>query len=163
MFREMRLKEQQLSQEEAIAILKKATHGTLAINGEDKYPYSVPVSFAYGNGKIYFHGALAGQKYDLLTKNPSVCLSVVDLDDVQPTKFTTFYRSVIVYGDVKRLTTPEEISGRKFLRLRTHHRPYDRETLRVKKRNLQTDKSVLHQFEGFFNIIEPRLQCGISV
>lgn len=109
MFREMRLKEQQLSQEEAIAILKKATHGTLAIHGEDKYPYSVPISFAYGDGKIYFHGALAGQKYDLLTKNPSVCLSVVDLDDVQPTKFTTFYRSVIVYGDVKRLTTPEEI------------------------------------------------------
>ena len=36
MFREMRLKEQQWSQEEAIAILKKVTHGTLAINGEDK-------------------------------------------------------------------------------------------------------------------------------
>lgn len=109
MFREMRLKDQQLSQEEAVAILKKVSHGTLAINGDGEYPYSVPVSFAYGDGKIYFHGAVAGQKYDLLTRDPHVCLSVVDLDDVQPTKFTTFYRSVIVYGKVKRLTTPEEI------------------------------------------------------
>lgn len=109
MFREMRLKDQQLSQEEAIAILKKVTHGTLAINGEDKYPYSVPVSFAYGDGKIYFHGAVEGQKYDLLTQNPNVSISVVDLDDVQPTKFTTFYRSVIAYGDVKRLESPEDI------------------------------------------------------
>ena len=109
MFREMRLKEQQLSNEEAISILKEMTHGTLAINGDGPYPYSVPVSFVYEDGKIYFHGAMAGQKYDLLTADPHVCLSVVALDDVQPDKFTTYYRSVMVYGDMKRLEAPEEI------------------------------------------------------
>ena len=60
MFRAMRLNGQQLSQEETIEILNKQTHGTLAINGTDKYPYSVPVSYVYSDGKIYFHGATAG-------------------------------------------------------------------------------------------------------
>lgn len=109
MFTEMRLKEQQLSQEETIELLKKVTHGTLAINGEGKYPYSVPVSFVYNNGKVYFHGAVAGQKYDLLTKNPYVSLSAVALDDVQPDQFTTIYKSVILYGEMRRLEKSDEI------------------------------------------------------
>lgn len=109
MFREMRLKEQQLSQEETIAILEKMTNGTLAINGDGDYPYSVPVSYVYKDGKIYFHGAVAGQKYDLLSANPHVSLSVTEFDDVQPESFTTFYKSVILYGDVTRFETQEDI------------------------------------------------------
>lgn len=109
MFQEMRLKEQALSKEETEAMLSKATHGTLAISGKDGYPYSVPVSFVYKDDKLYFHGAVAGKKYDLLTSNPQVSFSVVDLDDVQPEKFTTFYRSVIAYGTVTRLEDPEKI------------------------------------------------------
>lgn len=72
MFQEMRLKEQALSKEETEAMLSKATHGTLAISGKDGYPYSVPVSFVYKDDKLYFHGAVAGKKYDLLTSNPQV-------------------------------------------------------------------------------------------
>lgn len=109
MFREMRLKEQQLSQEETIAILEKMTNGTLAINGDGEYPYSVPVSYVYKDGKIYFHGAVAGQKYELLTANPHVCFSVIEFDDVQPESFTTFYKSVIVYGDVTIYESMDDI------------------------------------------------------
>ncbi len=109
MFREMRLKEQQLTKEETVEMLNKATHGTLAINGQDEYPYSIPISFAYSDDKIYFHGALEGQKHDLLTADPHICLSVVDLDDVQPEQFTTYYRSVVAYGTAKRMDAPEDI------------------------------------------------------
>lgn len=41
-FREMRRKRQQLSEEESIAILQKATAGTLALLGDNDYPYAVP-------------------------------------------------------------------------------------------------------------------------
>lgn len=109
MFREMRLSEQQLSQEETVAILEKMTNGTLAINGDGDYPYAVPVSYVYKDGKLYFHGAVAGQKYDLLTANPHVSFSVTEFDDVQPESFTTFYKSVIAYGDVTRYETQEDI------------------------------------------------------
>ncbi len=108
MFREMRLAAQQLTQEEAIKILQEASHGTLAINGDGQYPYSVPISFVYSDNKIYFHGAAAGQKYDLMMKDPHVCLSAITMDDVQPEGFTTYYRSTVVYGDIRLVEDMEE-------------------------------------------------------
>ena len=55
MFREMRRKGQQLSQEECVQILRAATSGVLAVFGDDGYPYTVPVSHVYADGKIAFH------------------------------------------------------------------------------------------------------------
>ena len=46
-FRDMRRKRQQLSNKESIAILEKATAGTLALLGDDGYPYAVPISYVY--------------------------------------------------------------------------------------------------------------------
>ena len=53
-FRQMRRKRQQLSNEESIAILEKATAGTLALLGDEGYPYAVPISYVYHDGKLYF-------------------------------------------------------------------------------------------------------------
>ena len=44
MFREMRLTKQQLPDEEALAILEKGGTGTLALLGDEGYPYSVPIN-----------------------------------------------------------------------------------------------------------------------
>ena len=54
MFREMRRKRQILSAQECISILEKDTSGVLALDGDDGYPYAVPLSYLYENGKIYF-------------------------------------------------------------------------------------------------------------
>ena len=43
----MRRKCQQLTDEERMAILQKATAGTLALLGDNDYPYAVPISYAY--------------------------------------------------------------------------------------------------------------------
>ena len=51
MFREMRRKNQQMSDEEARDILAAATSGVLALAGENGYPYAVPMSFAYDEEK----------------------------------------------------------------------------------------------------------------
>ena len=48
-FRDMRRKRQQLSNEESIAILENATAGTLALLGDDDYPYAVPISTSTDN------------------------------------------------------------------------------------------------------------------
>ena len=61
-FREMRRKRQQLAEEESIAILEKATAGTLALLGDNDYPYAVPISYVYADGRLYFHSALSGHK-----------------------------------------------------------------------------------------------------
>ncbi len=96
----MRRRRQQLSTEEAVAILQKSTAGTLALLGDNDYPYAVPLSYVYQDGRIYFHSALAGHKVDAVRKNEKASFCVIEQDDVQPKKYTTFYRSVIAFGRV---------------------------------------------------------------
>ena len=99
-FREMRRKRQQLAEEESIAILEKATAGTLALLGDNDYPYAVPISYVYHDGKLYFHSALAGHKVDAIRKCDKASFCVIEKDDVQPEKYTTFFRSVIAFGRI---------------------------------------------------------------
>ena len=54
MFRELRRKNQQLSETEARSILKNGTHGVLSVQGDGGYPYGVPMNYVYGDDAIYF-------------------------------------------------------------------------------------------------------------
>ena len=99
-FREMRRKRQQLSDEESISILHKATSGTLALLGDNGYPYAVPISYVYSDSKLYFHSALSGHKIDAIRNCDKASFCVIDKDDVQPEKYTTFFRSVIAFGRI---------------------------------------------------------------
>ncbi len=103
MFREMRRKRQALSVEESIAVLNNGTSGVLAVFGDDDYPYAVPLSYVYCDSKIYFHGAESGHKLDAIARNQKVSFCVVDQNNVVPQEFTTYYRSVIVFGKARIL------------------------------------------------------------
>ncbi|WP_245858091.1 pyridoxamine 5'-phosphate oxidase family protein [Massilicoli timonensis] len=35
----------------------KGTSSALALLGDNDYPYAVPISYVYDDGKIYFHSA----------------------------------------------------------------------------------------------------------
>ena len=107
-FRAMRRKRQQLSEEESVAILKKATAGTLALLGDNDYPYAVPLSYVYQEGRIYFHSALAGHKVDAIRKCDKASFCVIEKDDVQPEKYTTFFRSVIAFGRIRIIEDKHE-------------------------------------------------------
>jgi len=97
-FRQMRRKRQQLSQEESIDILRKATSGTLALLGDHNYPYAVPISYVYSDGKLFFHSALSGHKVDAIRNHDKASFCVIEQDQVQPKEFTTYFRSVIAFG-----------------------------------------------------------------
>ena len=107
-FREMRRKRQQLSEEESISILKKATAGTLALLGDNDYPYAVPISYVYADGRLYFHSALSGHKVDAIRKSDKASFCVIEQDDVQPKKYTTFFRSVIAFGRIHIIEDEQE-------------------------------------------------------
>lgn len=108
MFREIRRKNKSLTKEECINILKSAPSGVLATLGDDNYPYAVPLNFAYKDNKIYFHCATKGHKLDAIKKNSKVSFCVVDSEDVIPDKFTTDYRSVILFGKARIIEDNEE-------------------------------------------------------
>ena len=99
-FRDMRRKRQQLSEAESVGILQKATSGTLALLGDNGYPYAVPISYVYHEGKLYFHSALSGHKVDAIRRCDKASFCVIEQDDVQPKKYTTFFRSVIAFGRI---------------------------------------------------------------
>ena len=91
-FRPMRRIRQQLSHEDAEQILQHSTSGVLSVNGDEGYPYAVPVSYVYADGKIYFHSALQGHKVDAIRNNPKVSFCVIAQDDVKPMEFTTYFK-----------------------------------------------------------------------
>lgn len=47
MFRPIRKKKNELSTEDTKQILREARRGVLAVNGEDGYPYAIPINFIY--------------------------------------------------------------------------------------------------------------------
>ena len=98
MFREMRRKKQLLSNSDSISILKKCTSGVLAVSGDDDYTYTVPLSYVYDDNKIFFHAAKSGYKLDAIKNNNKVSFCVIEKDDIKPEEYTTYYRSVIVFG-----------------------------------------------------------------
>lgn len=111
MFREMRRINQLLPEDETRAILKKSTSGTLALLGDDDYPYAVPLSYIYHDGKLYFHCAKTGHKIDAIQKHEKASFCVIEQDQVIPEKYTTYFRSVIAFGKVRLLDNPEEIKS----------------------------------------------------
>ncbi|MCI5826837.1 MAG: pyridoxamine 5'-phosphate oxidase family protein [Lachnospiraceae bacterium] len=108
MFREMRLTKQQLPDEEALAILEKGGTGTLALLGDEGYPYSVPVNYMYEDGCIYFHSAKDGHKVDAIARESKASMSVITKDVLMPEKYTTDYCSVIVFGNITLITDDEK-------------------------------------------------------
>lgn len=109
MFREVRRnKKQILSREVCEEILGKATSGVLSLLGDDDYPYGVPMSYAVEGNSIYFHCAPVGHKVDALKKHDKASFTVIETDQVVPEEYTTYFRSVIVFGKVRFLEKDED-------------------------------------------------------
>ena len=108
MFRKMRRFGQQLSHEACEEILQRATSGVLAVSGDDGYPYAVPLSYVYRDGRLYFHCAVEGHKLDAIRHSDKASFCVIDQDEVVPERYTTHYRSVIAFGRVRILEGDEK-------------------------------------------------------
>jgi len=107
MFREMRRVGNKMDQAEAESILEKSSNGVLGVLGDEGYPYTVPVSFTYKDGNIYFHCATEGHKLDVIRREPKVSFCVTAQDNVIAEDFNTLYKSVIAFGKAEILQDDE--------------------------------------------------------
>ena len=120
MLPEMRRKAQQLPQAEAEEILRAGSSGVLALAGEEGYPYALPISYVYHQGRLYFHCAPAGHKLNAIARCPKASFCVIAQDDVVPALYTTRYRSVIAFGTIRQLEDEQaiiaalDVLGRKY-------------------------------------------------
>jgi len=122
MFRSMRRKTQALDQAACEAVLAHNTAGVLAVAGDEGWPYAVPLSYAYDGKSLWFHCALQGHKLDGIQRSDKVSFCVVDQDVVVPEKYTTCFRSVIVFGRA-RLIADEKARRRALFLLAAKYSP----------------------------------------
>ena len=115
MFRPMRRSAQKLPDSETEAILKTATSGVLALSGDDGYPYAVPMSFVYSEGRIYFHSAVEGHKIDAVKRCDKASFCVISEDNIIPERYTTAFRSVIAFGRIRLADGAEVIDALRLL------------------------------------------------
>lgn len=102
MFRNITRKKQQISNEECSLILKSEKRGVLAVNGDDGYPYALPINYYYDevNNKIYFHSGKTGHKLDAIKKSDKVSFCVCDKGYHKDGHWSLNIKSVIVFGRI---------------------------------------------------------------
>ena len=108
MFRPMRRKQKQITESETKQLLRTERRGVLAVNGDDGYPYAIPVNYIYDEEqeRIFFHGAKAGHKIDALKKNDKVCFTVYGNERVEE-DWAPYLQSAVIFG---RCHLPEDTS-----------------------------------------------------
>ena len=115
MFRELTRIKQKLSPEECKEVLRVSLRGVLALNGEEGYPYALPINFYYDEdgGVIYFHSGKSGYKIDCIEKCDKACFTAIDDGVRHKGEWWLTIRSVVAFGKVKIVTdqkTVEEVS-----------------------------------------------------
>lgn len=100
--RELSRKNNQLSKEECLQVLKSETRGVLSVIGDEGYPYGMPMNHLYDDdGCIYFHcGKNGGHRLDALKKCSKVCFTIFTKGEAMDSEWALKVKSVIVFGRI---------------------------------------------------------------
>lgn len=111
MFRELVRKNKALSRQECIALLMEEKRGVLSVNGDDGYPYGMPMNHFYNeeDGKLYFHCGNVGHRLEALQKDSRVSFCTYDRGFCKDGDWALNVKSVIVFGKIQIVDDPERI------------------------------------------------------
>ncbi len=108
-FRQMRKNERKMTPEQTEEVLRSQVYGVLCVQGDNGYPYGVPVNYGYQGGKIYIHSVSENShKIDGIRRSSKVTMTVVSRHELLPEVYSSRYTSVIVFGTAKLLTGEAE-------------------------------------------------------
>lgn len=99
----MRRFKQQLTDEECRKVLSGGRRGTLAVNGDDGYPYTLPLNYYFDEetGCIFFHGAGEGHKIDSIKRSDKVTFNVLSTGWKNEGDWWLQFNSVTVFGRIQ--------------------------------------------------------------
>ena len=111
MFRELTRKNKQLSDEECAIVLDAETRGVLSVNGDNGYPYGMPMNHFYNkdDGCIYFHCGKSGHRIDSLQKDDKVSFCVYNKGEKDVGDWAYNVKSVIVFGKIEIVDSLDDI------------------------------------------------------
>lgn len=109
MFRPVRRKNREISIEAAKDLLRTSRRGVLAVNGDNGYPYALPLNYLYDedSNTIIFHGARAGHKLDSIKACDKVCFTAYGNETIKEEAWAPYMQSVIVFGRCKLVDDQE--------------------------------------------------------
>lgn len=109
MFRPMRKIKNALPVEEGKALLHTARRAALAVQGDDGYPYTIPINFYYdeAESRIYFHSAQSGHKLDSIRRCDKVCLTTWNEGTREDGDWAYHVSSCVVFGRASLITDPQ--------------------------------------------------------
>ena len=111
MFKPVRKKINEIDHSAAESLLQSNRRGVLAMNGDNGYPYAIPINYFYDchKKKIYFHGAKAGHKVDALKTSDKVCFTVYGNERIDESEsWAPYVQSVVVFGRCRLLEAGSE-------------------------------------------------------
>lgn len=111
MFRDLIRQNKKISMEECFNILKTQKRGVLSVNGDNDYPYGMPMNHWYNeeNGKIYFHCGINGHRLDSLYKDNKVSFCTYDDGYKNSGEWALNIKSVIVFGKIDIISDLDKI------------------------------------------------------
>jgi nitroimidazol reductase NimA-like FMN-containing flavoprotein (pyridoxamine 5'-phosphate oxidase superfamily) len=114
MFRKMRRIKREISLEEAKDLLRNNKRAAFSVNGDDGYPYTVPINFYYDEkeNRIYFHSAKNGHKIDAIKENDKVCFTTWNDGYLEEGDWAYYVSSCVVFGRA-RLIEDDKITEEK--------------------------------------------------
>ncbi len=128
MFRKIRRIKNEISVEEAKFLLRNNRRAAFSVNGDDGYPYTVPVNFYYDEdeNRIYFHSAKAGHKIDSIKANDKICFTTWNDGTLQDGDWAYHVSSCVVFGRAK-LIEDRKITEDKVRKLARKYYPSEEE------------------------------------
>ena len=103
MFRELSRKNKEISNEECIELLTVEKRGVLSVNGDNGYPYGMPMNHLYNHedGCIYFHCSRKGHRLDSVKTCDKASFCVVEQGVRSQDDWALTVRSVIVLAGLR--------------------------------------------------------------
>jgi len=111
MFRKLNRVKQELENSECKNILKEELRGVLSLNGDDGYPYGMPMNHFYveEENRLYFHGGMIGYKMDCIKKDNKCSYCVINKGEKRLDHWSLIFKSVIVFGKIHLVEDINEI------------------------------------------------------
>ena len=110
MFRTIRRKKNEIGIDASKELLRCSKRGVLAVNGDNGYPYAIPINYLYDEdaNKIIFHGAKVGYKVDCLKACDKACFTIYGNERIKEESWAPFLQSVVVFGRCRLVENQED-------------------------------------------------------
>lgn len=124
MFRKIRRTKNEISIEDAKVLLRKNRRAAFSVNGDDGYPYTIPINFYYDeeDNIIYFHSSKKGHKIDSIKVNDKICFTTWNDGYLEDGDWAFHVSSCVVFGRA-RLIEDRKITEEKVRKLAHKYYP----------------------------------------